>query len=92
MRPRPGAARMYPETDIPPQLITEELIQKIKTNLPEPAEKKRQRLTKKYGLNEKLAKQMVDSEYSLLFDAIVKKSEVAATTVAVFLNRNVNSV
>ena len=28
MRPRPGAARMYPETDIPPQKITEELLHK----------------------------------------------------------------
>ena len=29
MRPRPGAARMYPETDIPPQAITEEFVEKI---------------------------------------------------------------
>ena len=35
MRPRPGAARMYPETDIPPQVITEELLTKIRANLPE---------------------------------------------------------
>ena len=40
MRPRPGAARMYPETDIPPQVITDELVEKIRSNLPEPAEKK----------------------------------------------------
>ena len=40
MRPRPGAARMYPETDIPPQPITEELLEKVRSNLPEPAEKK----------------------------------------------------
>jgi glutamyl-tRNA(Gln) amidotransferase subunit E len=26
MRPRPGAARMYPETDIPPVMITSDLV------------------------------------------------------------------
>ena len=70
MRPRPGAARMYPETDIPPQPITDELLEKIRSNLPEPAEKKVARMIKQYGLNEKLAKQLADSEYTFLFEDI----------------------
>ena len=70
MRPRPGAARMYPETDIPPQAITEEFVEKVQSNLPEPAEKKIARLIRQYGLNEKLAKQIADSEYNLLFEEI----------------------
>jgi glutamyl-tRNA(Gln) amidotransferase subunit E len=85
MRPRPGAARMYPETDIPPSLITTALVKKVLLNLPEPAEKKLDRLIKDYGLNQKLAKQLVDSEYYALFESIIKKSRVAATMVAVFL-------
>jgi glutamyl-tRNA(Gln) amidotransferase subunit E len=32
MRPRPGAARMYPETDIPPTQITQELVERIRAN------------------------------------------------------------
>ena len=92
MRPRPGAARMYPETDIPPTQITEQMVAKIRSNLPESAEKKQQRLAKQYGLNEKLAKQVVDSEYNLLFDAIVKESSVSATTVAVFLTETLKSL
>jgi glutamyl-tRNA(Gln) amidotransferase subunit E len=92
MRPRPGAARMYPETDIPPTQITEQFVEKIRSNLPESAEKKQQRLAKQYGLNEKLAKQVVDSEYNLLFDAIVKESGVSATTVAVFLTETIISL
>jgi glutamyl-tRNA(Gln) amidotransferase subunit E len=92
MRPRPGAARMYPETDIPPTLITEEFVEKIRANLPESAEKKQQRLAKQFGLNEKLAKQIVDSEYNPLFDAIVKESGVSATTVAVFLTETLTSL
>ncbi len=92
MRPRPGAARMYPETDIPPTLITEALVEKISANLPESAEKKQQRLLEQYNLNEKLAKQIVDSEYNLLFDAIVKESGVSATTVAVFLTETLKAL
>ncbi|MCW4009453.1 MAG: Glu-tRNA(Gln) amidotransferase subunit GatE [Candidatus Bathyarchaeota archaeon] len=92
MRPRPGAARMYPETDIPPTLITEALVERIRANLPESAEKKQQRLTEQFGLNEKLAKQIVDSEYNLLFDAIATESGVSATTVAVFLTETLKAL
>ena len=92
MRPRPGAARMYPETDIPPTLITEEFVARVRANLPESAAKKQQRLAKQYGLNEKLAKQIVESEFNLLFDAIVKESGVSATTVAVFLTETLKAL
>jgi glutamyl-tRNA(Gln) amidotransferase subunit E len=92
MRPRPGAARMYPETDIPPQKITEGLVHKIQLNLPEPAEKKLVRLTKQYGLNDKLSKQLVDSEYNSLFEVIVKESDVASSTVAVFLTETLKAL
>jgi glutamyl-tRNA(Gln) amidotransferase subunit E len=92
MRPRPGAARMYPETDIPPTQITAELVEKIRSNLPEPAEKKQARLMKQYDLNEKLANQLLDSEYGVLFEDVVKESGVAATTVAVFLTETLKSL
>jgi len=92
MRPRPGAARMYPETDIPPTLITAELVEKVRSNLPEPAEKKQVRLMKQYALNEKLAKQLIDSEYGGLFEDIVKDTGVSATKVAVFLTETLKSL
>ena len=92
MRPRPGAARMYPETDIPPSLITSAFVEKIMSSLPEPAEKKLERLKMEYHLNDKLAKQIVDSEYGVLFESVVKKSDVAATTVAVFLTETLTSL
>jgi len=92
MRPRPGAARMYPETDIPPSIITNNFLEKIRSNLPEPAKKKLKRLVKEYDLNGKLAKQIIDSEYDRLFEIIVKESEVAATTVAVFLTETLKSL
>lgn len=92
MRPRPGAARMYPETDIPPQPITQDLVEEVKAHLPEPAEKKLQRLTKQYGLNEKLGKQLIDSEYLLIFEETAKTSGVQASTVAAFLTETVKAL
>ena len=92
MRPRPGAARMYPETDIPPTPITSELMANIRHNLPEPAEKKVIRLIKQYGLNEKLAKQLPDSEYNILFEEIVKETGVQASTVAAFLTETLKAL
>jgi glutamyl-tRNA(Gln) amidotransferase subunit E len=92
MRPRPGAARMYPETDIPPTLITSEFVEKVRLNLSESAEKKLQRLMKQYGLNEKLAKQIVDSEYNSLFENVLKESGVSATTVTVFLTESLKAL
>ena len=92
MRPRPGAARMYPETDIPPQPITEQLVEKVLSDLPEPADKKLARLIKQYGLNEKLAKQLIDSEYLLLFEENAKTSGVPTSTVAAFLTETVKAL
>jgi glutamyl-tRNA(Gln) amidotransferase subunit E len=92
MRPRPGAARMYPETDIPPSLITEEFVERVRANLPEPAEKKQFRFLKDYHLNEKLAKQVIDSEYSALFEIVVKESGIAATTIAAFLTETLKAL
>jgi len=92
MRPRPGAARMYPETDIPPTQIKEDYIKRVGSRLPELPEQKLGRLMKDYRLNQKLAKQILDSEYSELFETIVKESEVSPTTVAVFLTETLRAL
>jgi glutamyl-tRNA(Gln) amidotransferase subunit E len=92
MRPRPGAARMYPETDIPPSLITSDFVDKVRLSLPEPAEKKLRRLMREYSLNEKLAKQVVDSEYSTLFEVIAKENAVTVTSSAVFLTETTKAL
>jgi len=92
MRPRPGAARMYPETDIPPLLIIENLLQRIKNNLPEPTEKKLLRVMKENNINKKLANQILNSEYCTLFESIVKHNKVNPTTVAVFLTETLKAL
>ncbi|MGD8544627.1 MAG: Glu-tRNA(Gln) amidotransferase subunit GatE [Candidatus Bathyarchaeota archaeon] len=92
MRPRPGAARMYPETDIPPITITENALRDISLKLPELPLKRLQRLTKEYGLNQKLAKQVLDSRYNELFESIVTDMKVQPTVVAVFLTETIKSL
>ena len=92
MRPRPGAARMYPETDIPPIQITEDQIHKINSSTPELPEQKLKRVIEEYKLNEKLAKQILDSQYSELFEAIIKESGVSPITTAVFLTETLKAL
>ena len=82
MRPRPGAARMYPETDVPPIGITDDYIKQLRSRLPEPPEKMAQRIVKNYGLNEKIARQIQDSEYLNLFEEIAGKTGVSSTFIA----------
>ena len=92
MRPRPGAARMYPETDTPPIQITEHYVRQILASLPELPEQKLQRLIRNYGLNQKLATQVMDSEYTELFETIAKENKVSPTTIAVFLTETMKAL
>lgn len=68
LRPLPGAARLYPETDIKPVLVNKNILNKIK--LPELLENKK----KKYEriLNKELASQLINSHYINLFDKYSK--------------------
>jgi glutamyl-tRNA(Gln) amidotransferase subunit E len=92
MRPRPGAARMYPETDIPPVQISQDYVNKIRSHLPELPEQKLERLQKEYGLNDKLASQVLNSEYGELFESVVRQSEVPPRTVAAFMTETLKAL
>jgi len=92
MRPRPGAARMYPETDIPTVEIKSEHVKQASLHLPELPEQKLERLAKEYKLNEKLAKQVLNSEYGDLFETVVKESKISPTTVAAFMTETLKSL
>jgi glutamyl-tRNA(Gln) amidotransferase subunit E len=61
MRPLPGAARMYPETDVPPVRVTNERLRNLP--LPEKPLEKRQRLSQQYALNEEQLNQLLSSGY-----------------------------
>jgi len=92
MRPRPGAARMYPETDIPPIQLTLEEIQRLMGRLPELPEQKLKRLMKEFQINRKLASQVMNSEYASLFEKIAGEAKVSATVVAVTLTETMKAL
>jgi glutamyl-tRNA(Gln) amidotransferase subunit E len=58
MRPMPGAARMYPETDVPPIRITADHWEGILGRLPAKPEERIKGLVKDLGLNAELARQV----------------------------------
>lgn len=82
LRPLPGANRMYPETDIPPVIITKEYIENLKKNLPEPWTNKLERFKAKLRLPDGLAREILGSEYLSLFEKIVSTKKVEPTIVA----------
>lgn len=85
MRPLPGAARMYPETDIPPIAIAAGRLKKIKAGLPELPEKKVERFMSLYRLSRELAEKVVFSEDAALFESLVKKTGAEPKLVATTL-------
>lgn len=93
IRPRPSSARMYPETDVPPTPITDDLIRKLTSTLPEKPEATTNQLIKKYSLNQKLANQLVDSDYLELFKSIAAtSSNVQPSFIATFLTETCKSL
>ncbi len=65
-RPLPGAARMYPETDIPAIKVSDERIKEIDQNLPDTLEEREEKYSEEIG--EELASQIVHSENLLMFE------------------------
>lgn len=92
-RPRPGAARMYPETDIRPVRVTDDLLKKLEKELPEPPEVKYQKFVSKLGLSEELARKILLSYRLDLFEKIVQKySSVSPTLVASTIENTMKSL
>jgi glutamyl-tRNA(Gln) amidotransferase subunit E len=92
MRPRPGAARMYPETDVPPIQLTDQFLKDLGNQLPELPEQLMNRLMANYKLNRKLAKQILDSDYLDLFEDLAKETKVTPTIIAVALTETLKSL
>lgn len=71
LRPLPGPARMYPETDLPPIIIEEKLLKEMmKTLPPTPSEYIKKLIS--LGLNEHMANQIVRSPKLPLFEDAIK--------------------
>ena len=73
MRPLPGAARMYPETDVLP-VRTTQVVSAVKARgLPERPERVVSRLVSSYGLTQELAEMLLDDGRVALFERIVEE-------------------
>lgn len=71
LRPLPGAARMYPETDVLPVKISEELLEGVTVS--ELIEDKIHRFEKQYKLPKDLAAKIAKSDKAELFDELAGK-------------------
>ena len=82
LRPRPGASRMYPETDIPTIIVTDEEIKFAEKNIPKSWNESLAELQKTYQLNPQLAEQVFDSDYLELFEKICSDKNSSPNFVA----------
>ncbi len=73
MRPQPGAARMYPETDILPIRVTKELIAEAMKYVPEPFDVKLKRFIEDHKISKDLAEALLRSKYLALYEELVNK-------------------
>ena len=85
-RPLPGAARMYPETDVPPINISRERMEQVRNNLPELPEEIEARLVKQYGINAQQARQMVRQDHTDLFERLCQIDGMASIAATTLLN------
>ena len=70
LRPLPGAARLYPETDIVTVKIENLYVERLKKELPKLLVHKTEEFEKKYKISKELAKELVDSNN---FEILAKK-------------------
>jgi glutamyl-tRNA(Gln) amidotransferase subunit E len=82
LRPRPGAERMYPETDIPNIVITREMVESASSRLPERWDKRVKRYQEAYSLSRDLALRLYDSGYAPLFESLASETSIASSVLA----------
>ncbi len=84
-RPLPGAARMYPETDLKTVPVGRKQLEELGKKLPLTV-KEREELYKKWGLSGKLAGEMKLSNWACFFERMLEKGYNATTVAALLLD------
>ncbi len=92
LRPRPGASRMYPETDIPPIIVEKNELEEIQKKIPKSWEETISELQNTYQLNPQLTMQIFDSDYLDLFESICKDKRISPNFVASILSGTITSL
>jgi glutamyl-tRNA(Gln) amidotransferase subunit E len=91
-RPRAGAARMYPETDIEPIPISKHTLDMLKNKIPKSWEEIVTTLSNRYHINRKLAEQIYDSQYLEVFEEIANSTKILPTLIASKLTEDIVSL
>lgn len=76
-RPLPGRDRMYPETDIPPILITADRLERLRSSLPERPEELETRLARSHRLPHEVIRQLVYADLVERFETLAKAGHAA---------------
>ncbi len=86
-RPISGRHRMYPETDVPPIIVSPEELRQIESKLPELPVALRARLEREFGLPTDLVRQIVNAGEAPRFETLTRRG-YPATLVARLLTQD----
>lgn len=80
-RPLPGRDRMYPETDVPPVVLSADHLARLSSNLPERPEETRARFREQYALSDEVAGLLLQEGEGDRFEALVRRGHPSALVV-----------
>lgn len=87
LRPLPGGARMYPETDVPPLRLDRALLDRLLRTLPETQAQKLARFPKQYpDVSDEQLRQLVRGELDREFETLVQATGLAKEAARVLLS------
>jgi len=94
LRPRPGASRMYPETDIPSISVMPEEVKLARdtANATKSWDESIAEIQKNHGLNSQLSEQIFDSEYMEMFEKICENKKNSPNFVASILCSSITNL
>jgi len=72
LRPLPGSARMYPETDVPPARVDAEHLDELASDVPELPSERADRYVEELGLNREVAEPLAAGREAVLFEELVE--------------------
>jgi glutamyl-tRNA(Gln) amidotransferase subunit E len=85
MRPRPGAQRMYPETDVPDVVIGADRLGALMKLVPARWEETVSKYERRYSLSRDLAVKLLDSDFPDFFERLVSQLKLEPSLVASML-------
>jgi len=88
-RPKPGSARMYPETDIPVYKIKNDLVLSLSKKIPKSWNETITQLSKKYKINKTLSEKIFDSTYFEIFEELSLSTKLAPSFIASKLTEDI---